>query len=105
VHDEKYSCGCDVVYGKAMNNTNSQPGLGDVKIYPNPNGGQFTIAMGATNDAKVITLLDMGGRVVSKSVIAGELSSFELGNVAAGTYNVVITADGAVVTRKVVITR
>jgi hypothetical protein len=61
--------------------------------------------MNKTTDSKVIVLVDMTGRIVSKSVVNGEIANFDLNNVAAGIYNVVITADGTTVTKRVVINK
>jgi hypothetical protein len=75
----------------------------NVSIYPNPNGGKFTIEMSKTEGAKVIALIDMSGKVISKSIVDGGIANYEVNNVAAGTYNVVITGDGASITKRVVI--
>jgi hypothetical protein len=106
---DRVYCSCEP--HKDANSSNggqvSKPSLGEnsVKISPNPNGGEFSIAMDKTTDAKVITLVDMTGKIIAKAVVAGELAKYDVTNVAPGTYNVVITANGSTVTKKVVITK
>ena len=77
----------------------------NVTVYPNPNGGQFTVMMDKTTDTKLIAVVDMNGKVISKSIVDGDIAKFDISHVPAGVYNVVITGSGNVVTRRVVITK
>jgi hypothetical protein len=104
--NDEVTCSCDP-RGKANNTKSNAATITDetVKIFPNPNGGKFTVQMEKTTDSKVITVVDMTGKIVTKSVISGDLSSFELNNVAAGIYNVVVSGSGKTITKRVVINK
>ena len=97
-------CSCAPV-GKAAAKVGKTGGLNaeNVNVFPNPNDGTFTIQMQPTNSTKVISIMDMTGKTVLKSVVSGEKANVELNNVAAGTYIVVVTGDGKSVSKRVVI--
>jgi len=100
-------CSCEPA-GKAALKSGTRTGglnMDNVKVFPNPNGGQFTVQMEKTTNTKVIAVMDMTGKVVTKSVVSGDKANLELNNVAPGTYNVVIISDGKTVSKRVVITK
>ncbi len=84
--------------GAKMNNSN-------VEIFPNPNGGQFTVTMDKSIDSKVITVVDMSGKLISKSVVNGDVAKLDISRVPAGVYSVIVAGSGNVVTKKVVVTK
>lgn len=99
-------CSCEPA-GKAAKSSDMPAELttANVSIYPNPNGGKFTVKMAHTSESKVIIVTDMTGQMVKKSIVSGDASDLELSNVAPGTYNVTITGGGNTVTKRVVITK
>lgn len=77
----------------------------DVNIYPNPNDGEFNIALGymtAGGDA-TIQLSDMSGAIVYKKVVSGENASVNVRGVASGVYLLKITNDETSIVKKVII--
>jgi hypothetical protein len=78
-----------------------------IEMYPNPNNGQFTLSMtGLTGEAVNYTVLDNSGRVIlSKdlgSVGASRVESVEMHGAAAGLYQLRISVDGQVQSRRFV---
>ncbi|HRH36853.1 MAG TPA: T9SS type A sorting domain-containing protein [Flavobacteriales bacterium] len=64
-------------------------------IFPNPTEGAFSFTYSGANTAGTIEVIDMTGRVVMSERTAlakGTMRSMDLGNVAAGTYTVRVTA-------------
>ena len=76
---------------------------GDIKIYPNPNNGAFTLELpeGTANANVVIT--DISGKVIEVKSNSEQTMYFDMSQFAAGTYLIRVQADGNVYTRKVVI--
>ncbi len=76
---------------------------GDIKIYPNPNNGAFTLELpeGTANATVVIT--DISGKVIEVKSNSEQTMYFDMSQFAAGTYLLRVQADGNVYTRKVVI--
>lgn len=74
------------------------PAFSDISIYPNPNGGTFTIALNAAVSDLVIVVTDMQGRVVysviENNAQARYIKQIDLETAAAGLYFVNITANG-----------
>ncbi len=105
---DRVTCSCAETHSKDAGQgtgIKAAPNTGTIQIYPNPAGNKFTVSMDKTTDSKVITLVDMGGKTISRTILAGSITNYDMNNVAPGTYNVVVTADGKVTTKKVVVTK
>ena len=79
----------------------------NLKVYPNPNSGQFYLLMEMSNNkAAAINIYDLKGQLIIAETVAGSgetLLSIDLGEVPAGMYYVQLISKGAVVTEKVVV--
>jgi hypothetical protein len=61
----------------------------DVKIYPNPNNGTFTIELPYIEDQASIIITDVAGKTVAQRIVRdgdGNRQIFNLGDVAKGMY-------------------
>jgi hypothetical protein len=74
-------------------------------VYPNPNKGQFIIELDKAMGARLLAIVDVRGAIISRSVIGSSDTHFEISGLAAGVYNVVITGEGNVVTKRVVVSK
>lgn len=76
--------------------------LGNVKIYPNPNTGEFTIQADNVKGETVINIFDVAGKIVyteNVNVDSGFIKTFDL-NVAPGSYVVRMRTDEGIHTEK-----
>lgn len=79
-----------------------------VMVHPNPTDGKFQVSYNFnTNEAAVVTVTDMTGRVVKQSRVEGGIGSeyFQLEGAAAGTYLVTIATASEKVTEKLIVTK
>jgi len=74
---------------------------GGVKVYPNPNGGEFTIVLSNGTD-KTVSLLDMTGRVISTSTGNTEVVNMDITALANGIYYVKIQSNDGIEVIKVI---
>lgn len=75
---------------------------GDIKLYPNPNNGQFQIQLGNSETTAAVVVYDLTGkRVFGKNIADNE--TIDLGNVQKGLYLVSITSGNTVSTKKIVV--
>jgi len=81
-----------------INNTE----LSDVRIYPNPSNGHFTVLTGNV-DASTITVLDLTGRIVYEANTAGNQVQIDLTQELPGIYFVNIVRNGITTVEKVII--
>lgn len=84
----------------AVSNTSAQ-----FNLYPNPNNGNFKVMLNNVNAKNAeVTIVDMLGREVYNNSYRLSGSSDELEitnlNVKSGSYNIIISSDGAVIGRK-----
>lgn len=76
--------------------------VGAVKLYPNPNNGQFQIQLGNSETTADVVVYDLTGKkVFGKNVADNE--AIDLGNVQKGMYLVSITSGSTVSTKKIVV--
>ncbi|WP_296151244.1 choice-of-anchor D domain-containing protein [uncultured Flavobacterium sp.] len=76
--------------------------VGEVKLYPNPNKGQFQIQFGNSEANADVVVYDMTGKkVFGKKVADSEM--IDLGNVQRGIYLVSITSGSTVSNKKIVV--
>ena len=75
-----------------------------ISIYPNPNNGEFTVALGDLSiEGATVEVTSLGGNVVYKEFVSGENASINLRGVAAGAYLVkVANAETAVVSKVII---
>lgn len=92
------SFGFCVVNGGSINiGIEENATAGDWSIYPNPGTGVFNIQYNGANTATSIDVIDITGRVVyteRMSMAAGTNHAIDLSGMAAGNYNVRLTANG-----------
>ncbi|WP_447636721.1 N-acetylmuramoyl-L-alanine amidase [Flavobacterium microcysteis] len=78
----------------------------DVKIYPNPNNGQFTITVDKASDSEVhYSIYDITGKVIeSKNIESdGRLeTSVDISRLPSGTYIINVTTDNQEFTKKII---
>jgi hypothetical protein len=72
----------------------------EIKVYPNPSAGQFTIE---GENIRKVELIDMNGKTMYSSLIIQSGQSFDTGALPAGTYFVKIITDHGPVTRILII--
>ncbi|WP_276132622.1 LamG-like jellyroll fold domain-containing protein [Polluticoccus soli] len=64
----------------------------DVKVYPNPNTGAFTVELPAGLEKSEVVITDMAGKVIQKqTALEGNKLQFDLGPVARGMYMLHLT--------------
>ncbi len=57
-----------------------------IKLYPTPNNGNFTINVSAAAIGKELTITDISGRIILDKEVAGETTEISLQSVSAGIY-------------------
>jgi Leucine-rich repeat (LRR) protein len=76
----------------------------DLKIYPNPNNGRFTIEMKGFAEGAMLSVLDMKGRVVSSKLIHGTHSTpFYIQAIEKGIYFIRVSDGTQSLNRKMVV--
>jgi len=79
-----------------------------IKIYPNPNNGQFQIEMTGFDEvlpAGSISIFSARGQMVLKLSALQQLNFIHLNNHPSGTYVLQINVDGKIYTHKVIISK
>ncbi|MBX9784095.1 MAG: T9SS type A sorting domain-containing protein [Chitinophagaceae bacterium] len=71
-------------------------------LYPNPTTGRFFVMFSKELKNASVVLMDMSGKVVQQMVGNGYRLSFDLSNMASGTYIVRIEDEGLIITKKVI---
>lgn len=74
-----------------------------VRIYPNPNGGLFTIAIPAEMKSVNVTISDALGRIVKRVNITERLTSVNLENQPTGVYYVTMTGEQTTNTQRIIV--
>ncbi len=76
---------------------------GIVSIYPNPNAGQFTIALNGLEEAATVDVMNMlGATVYTKGNVRNAALQVNISNQPKGVYFVKVTSNGKVFTEKIV---
>ncbi len=84
----------------AMKNNTSL--INEVKVYPNPNNGQFQVSLPEGNDKGTVEVYSVAGKVVfAKEVENNEM--IDLGNAEKGLYLVTVKAGNTTASKKVII--
>lgn len=80
---------------------------GGIKVFPNPSNGTFTITATHPFDNATITITDAIGRIVKqeKANDNSKSMSFNLGNIAEGTYSVRVVSNKGTYFEKIVINK
>ena len=79
-----------------------------IRIFPNPNGGQFQIEMIGFDDVLAkgtVSIFSARGLPVLKKTTLQKLNTFNLNNQPNGTYVLQINLDGKIFTHKVIISK
>jgi hypothetical protein len=76
---------------------------GNMKVYPNPSAGIFTVEIPTLQGQASISVIDVLGKVVDTKVTNTEKTLFNLNNLAAGTYMVRVNMDGNTYRQAIVI--
>jgi hypothetical protein len=80
----------NIVFTAAVGINNQAPGIPEVKIYPNPNDGHFTISIGNGAGEWKMTVLNLEGQVIHSEIIAPQQGSIikdvDLSSFARGIY-------------------
>jgi hypothetical protein len=79
---------------------------GEVRIYPNPNNGKFTIELPYIEDKALITVSDVAGRTIHSRVVRdgdGNTIHLDLGSIARGVYIVEVSFGDQRVRTKLVV--
>jgi hypothetical protein len=64
----------------------------EVKVYPNPNTGAFTVELPAGMEQSEVVIMDMAGKVIQKkTAMEGNKLQFDLGPVARSMYMLHLT--------------
>jgi hypothetical protein len=80
---------------QSCNNSNAKmiagkPAIGDeIKVYPNPNNGTFTLELPYVSDKALLSVTDVSGKSIMKKIITdsdGNRVKMNLGDVARGVY-------------------
>jgi hypothetical protein len=75
-------------------------GKGEVKIFPNPSKGLFTVQ---GNDLQSIEIVNINGRIINKSLIENKIFNIDLGKQPKGVYTIKIVTDKGFITRKIIL--
>ena len=79
-----------------------------IRIFPNPNGGQFQIEMTGFDDVLAkgtVSIFSSRGLPVLKIITLQKINTFNLNNQPNGTYVLQINLDGKIFTHKVIISK
>ncbi|HMT76024.1 MAG TPA: T9SS type A sorting domain-containing protein [Chitinophagaceae bacterium] len=71
-------------------------------LYPNPTTGRFSITFSKNLSGALVVIMDISGKVLSRTTATGYKTELDLSPFAAGVYYVRIEDDGKTITKKVV---
>ena len=74
-----------------------------IKIYPNPNNGNFTISVDNFKDSATATVSDTSGKQIGTYTLQKGENKIKSEGIASGTYIVSLVIDGKTETRKIII--
>ncbi|WP_159800371.1 fibronectin type III domain-containing protein [Flavobacterium sp. MK4S-17] len=98
--------GCDSIYSDCVLVTSLQTDettfAGELKIYPNPSPGQFTVETGTVTIEK-ITVIDNLGRIIKREYPSSTRTQVNIAGCADGVYFVKIENKGQVSVKKIVL--
>lgn len=90
------------LYSTLVNLEDSERKFSDeLKVYPNPNDGQFTVELNSIGDCEVKAFNNLGQSVFSKQFNSVFQATIELPS--AGIYHLVVRTENRVLTKKVVV--
>jgi hypothetical protein len=75
-----------------------------LKIYPNPTNGLLTIESNLSFNNGILTIVDLGGKVVYNGQIGNTIETINLSHLQTGVYFVQMSTGDKVITKKVTIT-
>jgi hypothetical protein len=74
----------------------------EIKIYPNPNNGKFSIMIPQNQSTATMSVSDMLGNVILSKQFTGQFAEADISAFAGGVYLLKINAEGRVYTQKIV---
>jgi hypothetical protein len=74
----------------------------EIKIYPNPNNGKFSIMVPQNQSTATMSVSDMLGNVILSKQFTGQFAEADISAFAGGVYLLKINAEGRVYTQKIV---
>jgi PKD repeat protein len=90
-----------VNFGLSATELNSET---TVEFYPNPNNGQFSIAVKGFNENVTVKVLSISGQEVYTTILNGnDVKEIEAGNLAKGVYTIQFVTEENVVLKKMII--
>lgn len=96
------SWGCYAGTGRSALKNKSFGALdNDVKVYPNPNKGQFQLNL-SDNQKASIEVFDLSGKMILSTNVSGN-ETIDLGNAAKGVYLVKVNSENTVSNKKIVV--
>ncbi len=90
-------------YENTVNNDKS----GDLKVFPNPSDGSFTIEVSEAEGAATVTIIDITGRTVETKygdAVKLQKQIFNINNLPTGAYIVKVNVSGKILREKVIVT-
>lgn len=91
---------CNAVAGKALTDVTAVNEPMEIKLYPNPNKGQFQLDLGTENAD--VTVYDLAGKMVYGKKVSGS-EMIDLGTVQSGIYIVTIASGNTVSHKKIMV--
>ena len=77
----------------------------NIKIYPNPNAGQFVLQIDNLKQPTIVSILDITGKEIYNKKISNKEEKINIGSYPEGTYFLSIKNNNSVITRKIIILR
>ncbi len=91
-------------FSYGLDNINENPKL-SLALYPNPTNGLVNVKLGNMNGQAIIKVMDMKGSILSQKSTSTKNNQIDLSSVENGIYFVQVTADDAVITKKITVSK
>jgi len=86
------------------NDVENVPVNNEVRVYPNPNAGSFTIESVEREKIDQITIMDITGRIVEVSKLKSSDGSYQVSDLPAGLYIYSLKIGSNIISGKVLVT-
>ncbi|MDX1650995.1 MAG: T9SS type A sorting domain-containing protein [Brumimicrobium sp.] len=74
----------------------------EIKVFPNPNNGSFTLEMNFSGSKEII-LQDLTGKIIAQQVTDNTISNFSHNKLSAGVYLLRISTFSGIITKKIIV--